>query len=86
MDFSYVPKGSGSWFGESSVRMETKAALDRVVGLVKLKEVGVGDIGYCNLCWMIGGGIGSFCKGAKRNWFELGGFFCWILGDLRRAL
>jgi len=65
VDFSYVLKGSGSWFGESSKGKKSKAELDWAVGLGKLKEVDVGDIGYCNSCLRIGGGIGSFCKNCK---------------------
>jgi len=46
VDFSYVPKGCGLWFGESSARKDSKADLDWAVGLGKLKEVGVRDMGY----------------------------------------
>jgi len=55
VDFSYIPKGCGWWFGETSARKDTKANLDWAVGLGKLKEVGVGDMGYCNSCRMMGG-------------------------------
>ena len=57
----------GSLFGEPSApRRETsKADLSLAVGLGKLKEVEVGDMGYCNSCWKMGGGIGLFCTKCK---------------------
>ena len=49
----------------SKVLVESKVDLDCVVGLGKLMEVEVRDMGYCNLCWMMGGSIGGACKRCK---------------------
>ena len=60
----------GSLFGParaegSKMPGESKADLDWVVGLGKLTEVEVGDMGYCNSCRMMGGSIGGACKRCK---------------------
>ena len=67
MDFkSEVKWESGSLFGTPAPRAGTsKADMSWAVGLGKLKEVEVGDMGYCNSCWKMGGGIGSFCTKCK---------------------
>ena len=63
---SKVKWESGSLFGTHAPRRETsKADLSWAVGLGKLKEVEVGDMGYCNSCRKMGGGIGSFCTKCK---------------------
>ena len=35
------------------------------MGLGKLKATEVGEMGYCNTCRKMGGGIGLFCKKCK---------------------
>ena len=50
---------------ESKRPVESKADLDWAVGLGKLKEVEVGDMGYCNSCREMGGGIGGACRRCK---------------------
>jgi len=58
----------GSLFGEPlAPRKEAKADLDWAAGLGKLKATEVGDMGYCNSCKRMGGGIGSFCKRCKKK-------------------
>ena len=62
----------GTLFGparaEGSKRpRESKADLDWAVGLGKLKEVEVGNMGYCNSCRMMGGSIGGSCKRCKKR-------------------
>ena len=46
---------------------ESKADLDWAVGLGKLKEVQVGNMGYCNSCRMMGESIGGSCKRCKKR-------------------
>ena len=66
VDFkSGVKWEAGSLFGTPAPRKESKADLSRAVGSGKLTEVEVGDMGYCNKCRKMGGGIGSFCKECK---------------------
>ena len=52
-------------FGTPAPRKESKADLSWAVGLGKLTEVEVGDMGYCNKCRKTGGMIGSFCTKCK---------------------
>ena len=67
VDFeSKVKWESGSLFGTPAPRRGTsKADMSWAVGLGKLKEVEVGDMGYCNSCRKMGGGIGSLCTKCK---------------------
>ena len=56
---------AGSLFGTPAPRKESKADLSWAVGLGKIKDVEVGDMGYCNTCRKMGGGIGTFCTKCK---------------------
>jgi len=58
----------GSLFGEPSApKGVSKADMDWAVGLGKLSETEVGQMGYCNTCRVMQGAIGSFCKKCKKK-------------------
>ena len=66
VDFkSGVKWEAGSLFGTPAPKGESKADLSWVVGLGKLKEVEMGDMGYYNKCRKMGEMIGGRCKKCK---------------------